>query len=199
ADDASRLIPTRARQDACKPETKGAPRRSKDTPGKGSCDRERYPWFVAQFWTESRNRWRNAKLSERQSSATMSLAGRWMRRVRFGLLCRSLYRDQYASQYASQIVPSLPADPMLGEPAADPEEKRGPASDKNWSCFRLDQTEAREIGDRPPLIVERDRFGVVHSEQDLDGGINAHVIDKGADCMIACLDAQKQARALPKK
>ena len=37
-----RLIPTRARQDACKPETKGAPRRSKDTPGKGSCDRERY-------------------------------------------------------------------------------------------------------------------------------------------------------------
>jgi hypothetical protein len=41
-------------------------------------------------------------------------------------LCRSLYRDQYASQ----IVPSLPADPMLGEPAADPEEKRGPASDK---------------------------------------------------------------------
>src|SRR5205807_1975042 len=58
ADDASRLIPIRARQDACKPETKGAPRRSKDTPGKGSCDRERYPWFVAQFWTESRNRWR---------------------------------------------------------------------------------------------------------------------------------------------
>src|ERR1700676_2027272 len=58
ADDARRLIPTRARQDACKPETKGAPRRSKDTPGKGSCDRERYPWFVAQFWTESRNRWR---------------------------------------------------------------------------------------------------------------------------------------------
>src|ERR1700726_4334911 len=49
----------------------------------------------------------------------MSLAGRWMRRVRFGLLCRSLYRDQYASR----IVPSLPADPMLGEPAADPEEK----------------------------------------------------------------------------
>jgi hypothetical protein len=43
------------------------------------------------------------------------------------------------------------------------------------------------------LIVERDRFGVVHSEQDLDGGINA-VMDKGADCMIACLDAQKQAR-----
>src|ERR1700720_2337351 len=42
------------RQDACKPETKGAPRHSKDTPGKGSCDRERYPWFVAQFWTESR-------------------------------------------------------------------------------------------------------------------------------------------------
>src|ERR1700719_3563421 len=58
ADDASRLIPTRARQDACKPETKGAPRRSKDTPGKGSCDRERYPWFVAQFWPESRNRCR---------------------------------------------------------------------------------------------------------------------------------------------
>src|SRR3984893_3698776 len=58
ADDASRLIPARARPDACKPETKGAPRRSKDTPGKGSCDRERYPWFVAQFWTESRNRWR---------------------------------------------------------------------------------------------------------------------------------------------
>src|SRR6202171_4919652 len=32
--------------------------RESDTPGKGSCDRERYPWFVAQFWTESRNRWR---------------------------------------------------------------------------------------------------------------------------------------------
>src|SRR6202023_1623838 len=30
----------------------------KISPGKGSCDRERYPWFVAQFWTESRNRWR---------------------------------------------------------------------------------------------------------------------------------------------
>src|SRR5207302_6675344 len=30
----------------------------KTLPGKGSCDRERYPWFVAQFWTESRNRWR---------------------------------------------------------------------------------------------------------------------------------------------
>src|ERR1700738_228370 len=55
ADDASRLIPARARQDACKPETKGAPRRSKDTPGKGSCDRERYPWFVAQFWAIIRN------------------------------------------------------------------------------------------------------------------------------------------------
>jgi transposase len=40
---ASRLIPTRARQDACKPESKGAPRCSKDTPGKGSCNRERYP------------------------------------------------------------------------------------------------------------------------------------------------------------
>ena len=52
------------------------------------------------------------------------------RRILILDLCRSLYRDQYASQ----IVPSLPADPMLGEPAADPEEKRGPASDKNWSC-----------------------------------------------------------------
>src|ERR1700724_3546848 len=31
AAEASRLIPARARQDACKPETKGAPRRSKDT------------------------------------------------------------------------------------------------------------------------------------------------------------------------
>src|SRR4029077_19406453 len=28
-----------------------------------------------------------------QSSATMPLAGRWMRRVRFGLLCRSLFCD----------------------------------------------------------------------------------------------------------
>jgi hypothetical protein len=35
------------------------------------------------------------------------------------------------------------------------------------------------------LIVDRDRFGVVHSEQDFDGGINAHVMDKGADCVIA--------------
>ena len=43
----------------------------------------------------------NAKLSERQSSATMSLAGRWMRRVRFGLLCRSLHRDQYAESDCS--------------------------------------------------------------------------------------------------
>jgi hypothetical protein len=44
------------------------------------------------------------------------------------------------------------------------------------------------------LIVDRDRFGVVHSEQDLGSGIDAHVMDKGADCVIACLDAQKQAR-----
>src|ERR1700730_11531464 len=56
----------------------------------------------------------------------MSLAGRWMRRVRFGLLCRSLYRDQYASK----IVPSLPADPMLGEPAADPKRSAGPRATK---------------------------------------------------------------------
>src|ERR1700730_5643816 len=54
-----------------------------------------------------------------QSSATMSLAGRWMRRVRFGLLCRSLYRDQYASQ----IVPSLPADPMLDHHRPNREEE----------------------------------------------------------------------------
>ena len=44
------------------------------------------------------------------------------------------------------------------------------------------------------MIVERDRFGIVHSEQDFRGGINAHVMDKGADGVIACLDAQKQAR-----
>ena len=56
---------------------------------------------------------------------------------------------------------------------------------------RLDQAQAGEIGDRPPLIVERDRFGIMHSEQDIDGGINAHVMDKGADCVIACLDGQK--------
>jgi hypothetical protein len=56
---------------------------------------------------------------------------------------------------------------------------------------RLDQAQAGEIGDRPPLIVDGDRFGVVHSEQDLGGGIDAHVMDKGADCVITCLDAQK--------
>ena len=59
---------------------------------------------------------------------------------------------------------------------------------------RLDQAQAGEVGDRPPLIVDGDRFGIVHSEQDIDGGINAHVMDKGADCVIACLDGQKQAR-----
>jgi hypothetical protein len=48
---------------------------------------------------------------------------------------------------------------------------------RRW--VRLDQTQASEIGDGPLLIVERDRFGVVYSEQDLDGGINAHVMDKG--------------------
>ena len=49
-----------------------------------------------------------------------------MRRVRFELCV-----DRSAAiSTQSQIVPSLPADPMLGEPAADPEEKRGPASDK---------------------------------------------------------------------
>ena len=37
------------------------------------------------------------------------------------------------------------------------------------------------------MIVDRDRFGVVHSEQDLGSGIDAHVMDKGADCVIACL------------
>src|SRR6202047_1214126 len=58
ADGANGLIAAAHPKHPCKPETKGAPRRSKDTPGKGSCDRERYPWFVAQFWTESRNRWR---------------------------------------------------------------------------------------------------------------------------------------------
>ena len=35
-----------------------------------------------------------------------------------------------------------------------------------------------EIGDGPLLIVERDRFGVVYSEQDLHGGINAHVMGR---------------------
>ena len=49
-----------------------------------------------------------------------------MRRVRFGLLCRSLYRDQYASQ----IVPSLPADPMLGEPRLIPKRSAGPRATK---------------------------------------------------------------------
>ena len=56
---------------------------------------------------------------------------------------------------------------------------------------RLDQAQTGEISDRPPLIVEGDRFGIVHSEQDLGGGINAHVMDKGADCVIACLNAQR--------
>ena len=52
-----------------------------------------------------------------------------MRRVRFELLCRSLYRDQYASQ----IVPSLPADPMLGEPAAVPKlRKPKDPLDRHW-------------------------------------------------------------------
>ncbi len=62
---------------------------------------------------------------------------------------------------------------------------------------RLDQAQTGEIGDRPPLIVERDRFGIMHSEQDFRDGINAHVLDEGADCMIACLDAQKEACVAP--
>jgi hypothetical protein len=52
---------------------------------------------------------------------------------------------------------------------------------RRW--VRLDQAQAGEIGDRPPLIVEQNRFGIVHSEQDLGGGVNAHVMDKGADCV----------------
>jgi hypothetical protein len=52
---------------------------------------------------------------------------------------------------------------------------------------RLDQAQTREIGDRPPLIVEGDRLGIVHSEQDIGGCINAHVIDNRAERMVACL------------
>src|ERR1700730_6490523 len=40
----------------------------------------------------------------------MSLAGRWMRRVRFGLLCRSLYRDQYASQILQEKALAIEND-----------------------------------------------------------------------------------------
>src|SRR3984893_10149702 len=56
----------------------------------------------------------------------MSLAGRWMRRVRFGLLCRSLYRDQYASQ----IVPSLPAIPCWESQRLIPKRSAGPRATK---------------------------------------------------------------------
>ena len=69
-----------------------------------------------------------------QSSATMSLAGRWMRRVRFELCVDRSTAISTRSVRKVDSVPSLPAGPKLGEPAADPEEKRGPASDKNWSC-----------------------------------------------------------------
>jgi hypothetical protein len=42
--------------------------------------------------------------------------------------------DRSTGISTSQIVPSLPADTILGETAANPDEKHGPASDKNWSC-----------------------------------------------------------------
>jgi hypothetical protein len=35
---------------------------------------------------------------------------------------------------------------------------------------RLDQAQAAEIGDRPLLIVERDRFGIVAREERRSGG-----------------------------
>ena len=62
-----------------------------------------------------------------QSSATMSLAGRWMRRVRFGTCV-----DR--STAISTRVRLFRLFGLIHWPAVDPEEKRGPASDKNWSC-----------------------------------------------------------------
>ena len=65
-----------------------------------------------------------------QSSATMSLAGPMDETSSlWTLVSIALPRSVRVSDCSS-----LPADPMLGEPAADPEEKHGPASDKNWSC-----------------------------------------------------------------
>jgi len=45
-------------------------------------------------------------------------------------------------------------------------------------------------------FVDRDRFGIVHSEQDIDGGINAHVMDKGADGVIAYASIRFMLRKL---
>ena len=73
----------------------------------------------------------NAKLSERQSSATMSLAGTMDETSSLWTLC-SIAPPR--SVRGVRLFRLFLADPMLGEPAADPKEKRGPASDKNWSC-----------------------------------------------------------------
>lgn len=58
---------------------------------------------------------------------------------------------------------------------------------------RLDEAQARKVGDGPPLIVDSDRFGIVHSEYDLARGVDVHVIDRRTKCIIARLDGQKEA------
>ena len=59
---------------------------------------------------------------------------------------------------------------------------------------RLDQTQARKIGEGPLLIIEGDGFGAMCSEQNLFGHINAHVMDSRAERMVTCLDGQKETR-----
>lgn len=49
--------------------------------------------------------------------------------------------------------------------------------------IRLDQTQARKIGEGPLLIMEGDGFGVMCSEQNLFGHINAHVMDSRPERM----------------
>jgi hypothetical protein len=56
---------------------------------------------------------------------------------------------------------------------------------------RLNQTQASKISDGPQLIVDCDRFGIVHSEQDLVGGINAHVIPLNEPVICASYLANK--------
>lgn len=59
---------------------------------------------------------------------------------------------------------------------------------------RLDQTQARKIGEGPLLIIEGDGFGAMCSEQNLFGPINAHVMDSRAERMVTCFDGQKETR-----
>ncbi|MGA9487375.1 MAG: hypothetical protein WBV25_09925 [Methylocella sp.] len=57
---------------------------------------------------------------------------------------------------------------------------------------RLDQTEAREIGNGAQLIVKRDCLGVVHSKQDFICGVNAHIMDSRTENMIARLNRTRR-------